>query len=55
VREFLVKGEVLQLGTDAKLITKSGAWYSYVHEKLDNGKDKSIQYLKENPVLANKI
>ncbi|MBQ0399617.1 recombinase RecA [Providencia rettgeri] len=49
------EGEILQLGTDAKLITKSGAWYSYGHEKLDNGKDKSIQYLKDNPVLANEI
>ncbi len=49
------EGEILQLGTDAKIITKSGAWYSYGSEKLDNGKDKSIQYLKDHPDIASEI
>lgn len=49
------EGEILQLGTDAKIITKSGAWYSYGTEKLDNGKDKSIQYLKDHPIIASEI
>lgn len=49
------EGEILQLGTDAKIITKSGAWYSYDSEKLDNGKDKSIQYLKDHPDIASEI
>lgn len=49
------EGELLQMGTDAKILSKSGAWYSYNGEKLDNGKDKSIQYLKDHPEIADEI
>lgn len=43
------EGEILDLATDAALITKSGAWYSYGTERLAQGREKAKAYLKEHP------
>ncbi len=34
---------------------KSGAWVSYNNEKIANGRDKAIQYLKDNQEVADEI
>lgn len=49
------EGEILQLGTDAKIIKKSGAWYEYNGEKLGQGQANAIAWLKEKPALADEI
>ena len=49
------EGEILELGSDLKIVEKAGAWYSYKGEKIGQGKDKSREYLKENPEVANEI
>ena len=46
------EGEIIQLGVDAGLIQKSGAWYSYNGEKIGQGKEKVRTLLRENPELA---
>ena len=47
------EGEIIELGVNAKLIEKAGAWYSYNGEKIGQGKDNAREYLKENPKIAN--
>jgi len=46
------EGDLLDLATDANLITKSGAWYSYGPERLAQGRENAKVYLKEHPELA---
>jgi recombination protein RecA len=46
------EGEILDMATDAALITKSGAWYSYGTERVAQGREKAKTYLKEHPELA---
>jgi recombination protein RecA len=49
------EGEILDLGADAKIIEKSGAWYSYNGERIGQGKDNARNFLKERPELALEI
>lgn len=44
-------GEIIDLGVDANIIDKSGAWYSYKGEKLGQGKDKVKDLLLSNADL----
>ena len=48
-------GEVIDLGVKHELVEKSGAWYAYKGEKIGQGKKNSIQYLEENPAIAQEI
>lgn len=49
------EGEILDLGSDAKVVEKAGAWYSYNGERIGQGKDNARNYLKERPELAREI
>ena len=49
------EGEILDIGSEAKIVEKSGAWYSYNGERIGQGKDNARQYLKERPELAREI
>ncbi|XLZ69349.1 recombinase RecA [Massilia sp. SR12] len=49
------EGEIIDLGVDAKIVEKSGSWYSYGGERIGQGKDNARTYLKERPVLAREI
>lgn len=48
-------GEVIDLASDIDIVKKAGAWYSYEGEKIGQGKLKAIQYLEENPTIAEEI
>lgn len=45
------EGEIVDLGSDASIIDKSGAWYSYNGEKIGQGKENVKLMLKENEKL----
>lgn len=45
-------GEVLDYGVKLGMIDKAGAWYSYQGDKIGQGKQNAIQYLKEHRDLA---
>jgi recombination protein RecA len=49
------EGELLELGVDAKLVEKSGAWYSAFDERIGQGKENARQFLKDNPEVAARI
>ena len=49
------EGEILDLGSDAKIVEKSGSWYSYNGERIGQGKDNARTFLKERPALAREI
>ena len=48
-------GEIVDLGVAAKLLEKSGAWFSYGDLRIGQGREKAIDYLRENPTLAAEI
>jgi len=48
-------GEVVDLAAKAEIIEKSGAWYSYNGEKIGQGRDNVVQYLKLNAKTAAEI
>ena len=49
------EGEVIDLGVEAGIIEKTGAWYSYEGEKLGQGKENVKLLLKETPDLTQEI
>jgi len=46
------EGELIDMGVAAKLVEKSGAWYSYGEERIGQGKENARQWLKDNPSAA---
>ncbi len=48
-------GEIIDLGVQADIIDKSGAWYSYKDEKIGQGRENTKQFLKDNPEMLNEI
>jgi recombination protein RecA len=49
------QGEIIDLGVQAKIVDKAGAWYSYNGEKIGQGKDNAREFLRENPEIALEI
>ena len=48
-------GELVDMGVDHKLVTKSGAWYSAGDVRIGQGRENAKQFLRENPDLADEI
>jgi recombination protein RecA len=48
-------GEIIDLGVQADIIDKSGAWYAYKDEKIGQGRENAKQFLKDNPELLFEI
>jgi recombination protein RecA len=49
------QGEIIDMGVEAKIIDKSGAWYAYQGEKIGQGRDNAREFLRENAELAAEI
>ncbi|MBB4129015.1 recombination protein RecA [Xanthomonas translucens] len=49
------EGELIDMGVEAKLVEKAGAWYSYGSERIGQGKDNARGYLRDNPQVAAKL
>ncbi|AOI43418.1 recombinase RecA [Burkholderia oklahomensis] len=49
------QGEIVDLGVQAKIVDKAGAWYSYSGEKIGQGKDNAREFLRENSEIAREI
>ncbi len=48
-------GEIIDYGVKLNMIDKAGAWYSYQGEKIGQGKQNAIQYLRDNSALAQSL
>ena len=48
-------GEIIDLGSEADIVEKSGAWYSYNGERIGQGKDNAREFLKQTPDMAIEI
>ena len=48
-------GELVDLGSKADIIEKSGAWYAYKGEKIGQGRENAKVYLAQNPQVAAEI
>jgi recombination protein RecA len=49
------EGEIIDMGVNARILEKSGAWYAYNGEKIGQGKDNAREFLRENPEIAFEI
>jgi recombination protein RecA len=48
-------GDLIDVGSEAGIIEKSGSWYSYEGERIGQGRENVKKFLKENPDLYEKI
>ena len=48
-------GEIIDLGVDLNIISKSGSWYAYGDTKLGQGRDAVKEILKDNPELFEEL
>ena len=48
-------GEILDLGVNANIVEKSGAWFSYNGERIGQGREQARKFLKDNPQISNEI
>jgi recombination protein RecA len=45
-------GDIVDLGAEAGIVEKSGAWYSYDGERIGQGRENAKQFLTEHPETA---
>ncbi len=48
-------GDILDLASDADIIKKSGAWYSYNDQKIGQGRDNAKKFLEENREIYEEV
>ena len=48
-------GSLLDAAVKYDIIEKSGAWYAYNGEKIGQGRDKTLEYLTQNPDFTSQI
>jgi len=48
-------GELIDLGSKADIVEKSGAWYAYKGEKIGQGRENAKIFLEKNPKIAGEI
>ena len=48
-------GELIDLGSQAGVVEKSGAWFSYDSQRIGQGRENAKQFLRDNPDMANAI
>ena len=48
-------GELLDLGVQAGIVEKSGAWFSYDGQRIGQGRENGKQFLRDNPEVAQRI
>ena len=49
------EGEILDMGVEAGIVDKAGAWYNYGKDRIGQGRDNTREYLRQNPELAVEI
>jgi recombination protein RecA len=48
-------GDVLDLATEANIVEKSGAWFSFGNERIGQGRENARAYLEQHPAVLHKV
>ncbi len=48
-------GELVDIGTEQNILQKAGTWYSFGEERIGQGRDAAIEFLKTNQDIAKKV
>ena len=48
-------GELLDLGVQAGVVEKAGAWFSYDGQRVGQGRENAKAFLRDNPEMADII
>jgi recombination protein RecA len=48
-------GDVIDLATEANIVEKSGAWFSFQGERIGQGRENAKTYLETHPALLDKV
>ncbi len=54
-RGISIEGDALDLGTQLRIIEKTGSWFSYGDTRLGQGRENAKRFLRENPDLLNRL
>ena len=49
------EGGLIDVGVDAGIVRKAGAWYTYEGDQLGQGKENSRAFLRDNPDLSDEL
>ncbi|MDH5638928.1 MAG: recombinase RecA [Nitrospinota bacterium] len=49
------EGSLIDLGVEANIVQKSGAWYSYGEERIGQGREAAKRFMRDYPVVALEI
>jgi len=49
------EGDLIDLGVEAGLVEKSGAWYSYADERIGQGRENARRFLLDNPDVCERL
>ncbi|HEY5639950.1 MAG TPA: DNA recombination/repair protein RecA, partial [Dehalococcoidia bacterium] len=49
------EGDILDLGTEAGIVKKQGAFYSYKDDKMGQGRENAKEFLRTNPEISAEI
>jgi recombination protein RecA len=49
------EGDIIDMGVNEKVVTRSGAWFKYGEVYLGQGKEKARAFLQENPKITEEI
>ncbi len=48
-------GELIDLGVNANIVEKSGAWFAYDGQRIGQGRENAKQFMKDHPEVAAKL
>ncbi len=48
-------GELIEIAVAERLLDKSGSWYSYKEDRIGQGLENAVRFLKENPKVKQKL
>jgi recombination protein RecA len=48
-------GELIDLGSKANIVEKSGSWYSFDSQRIGQGRENAKAYLRDNPAVAEAV
>mgnify|MGYP005626878067 CR=1 FL=1 len=47
--------DIFDLATEARIIEKSGVWYSYGDQRIGQGRERAIEFIRNNENIYNEI